>query len=133
MQWSPSDSPSFSERSPHWLSGQSCMLSCLCNESPGSSHSPTAPVVKFISNGKDATHGAAQSEPPPLLPSSRECLCHCEMDRHCWPRRNPPHWLTLLVPFPLPMTHSPPPSDHKKPVFLCSITLTVFDQTGSRI
>lgn len=25
----------FSERIPDWLSGQSCMLSCLCNESPG--------------------------------------------------------------------------------------------------
>ena len=90
---------------------------------------PTAPVVEFISNGKDATHGAAQSEPPPLLPSSRECLCHCEMDRRCWLRRNPPHWLTLLFPFPLHITLSLQPSNHRKPMFLCSPHLNWFHYT----
>lgn len=88
------------------------MLSCLCNESPGSSLTPSS-SCRIVSNGKDATHGAAQSEPPPLLPSSRECLCHCEMDRRCWLRRNPPHWLTLLSPFP--SHYNPFPSAFKSP------------------
>lgn len=104
---------------PSWLWGKSCMLSCLCNERPGNSHSPTAPVVEVVSNGKDATHGAAQFEPPPLLSYSRECLCHCEMDRRCWLRRSPPHWFTLLFPFPLPITLYLQPSNHQKPLLLC--------------
>ena len=31
----------------------------LCNDNPGSSRSPTTPLVEDVSNGKDATHGAA--------------------------------------------------------------------------
>uniref|UniRef100_A0AAQ4RGS3 Uncharacterized protein n=1 Tax=Gasterosteus aculeatus aculeatus TaxID=481459 RepID=A0AAQ4RGS3_GASAC len=52
------------------------------------------------------TYGAAQTEPPPLLPFSRDCCC-CVMDRHCWRRRNPPHWLTLFLTSP-PKTLSEP-------------------------
>lgn len=37
---------------------------------------------------------------PPFLLSSREWFSYCEMDRHCWLRRNPPYSLTLLFPFP---------------------------------
>lgn len=109
-------------RESSWLWGQSCMLSCLCNESPGSFYSPTAPVV---SNGKDSTHGAVQPEPPPLLPPSRECLCHCKTDRHCWPR-NPPLWLTLLFPFPLSITLSLLPANHQKLMCLCYCHLDWF-------
>lgn len=104
---------------PSWLCGQSCccMLSCLCYESPGSSHSTVV----------DATHGAALSKPPPLLTSSREFLCYLEMDRHCWLKTRP-HWLTLLFPFPLTVTLSLQPLNHQKNMFLCDICINVLSQ-----
>lgn len=92
------------------------MLSCLCNESSGSSHSPMAPVVEFISNEKDATHGAVLSTPTtatflqgmPLPLLDGQALLADEEST------------TLVNPsLSLSFSHNPFPSNHQKSMFLC--------------